>query len=65
MMFIKPLQSGTMAFVLMLTIHYRKGSLRFKAIMPCPQSVELQIRLTGEVAPRSCQWFLKGARNGN
>ena len=45
--------------------HHRKGSLRFKAITPQPPSVELQIRLTGEAAPRSFQWFLKGAGNGN
>ena len=44
--------------------HHRKGSLNFKAITPQPQSVELQIRLTGEAAPRTFQWFLKGASNG-
>ncbi len=45
--------------------HHRTGSLSFKAITPQPQSVELQIRLTGETAPRTFQWFLKGASNGN
>jgi len=43
--------------------HHRKGSLRFKAITPQPLSVELQIRLTGETAPRSFQWFMKGANH--
>lgn len=45
--------------------HHRKGSLSFKTITPQPQSVELQIRLTGETAPRTFQWLLKGASNGN
>ena len=45
--------------------HHRKGSLRFKTITPQPPLVELQIRLTGEAAPRSFKWFLKGASNGN
>ena len=45
--------------------HHRKGLLRFKAIAPQPPSVELQIHLTGEAAPRNFQWFLKGASNGN
>lgn len=36
--------------------HHRKGLLRFKTVMPRPQSVELQIRLGGETAPRSFQW---------
>ena len=44
--------------------HHRKGLLHFKAITPQPPSVGLQIRLTGEAAPRNFQWFLKGARNG-
>ena len=38
--------------------HHRKGSLRFRAITPRPQSVELQIRLTGENAARSFLWTL-------
>src|SRR3989338_8053835 len=39
--------------------HHRKGVLRFKAIVPQPPSVELQIRLAGETAPRSFLWLLK------
>lgn len=39
--------------------HHRKGLLRFKTIIPQPPSVELQIRLAGETAPRSFQWLLK------
>lgn len=36
--------------------HHRKGLLRFKTVTPRPQSVELQIRLGGETAPRNFQW---------
>lgn len=39
--------------------HHRKGVLRFKAIIPQPPSVELQIRLAGEATPRSFKWLLK------
>jgi hypothetical protein len=39
--------------------HHRKGLLRFKAIIPQPPSVELQIRLAGETTPRSFKWLLK------
>ena len=39
--------------------HHRKGVLRFKAIIPQPPSVELQIRLAGEMSPRSFHWLLK------
>jgi len=39
--------------------HHRKGLLRFKAIDPRPSSVELQIRLAGDPAPRSFKWLLK------
>jgi hypothetical protein len=39
--------------------HHRKGLLRFQAITPRPRSVELQIRLTGDTAPRSFKWLLK------
>lgn len=39
--------------------HHRKGVLRFKAVMPRPQSVELQIPLSGESAPRSFKWQLR------
>jgi hypothetical protein len=45
--------------------HHRKGLLRFKAIKPVPASVELQIRLKGEVAPRSFRWMLKGKGYGS
>lgn len=44
--------------------HHRKGLLHFMAITPQPQSVELKIRLTGETAPRSLLWLLKGVGNG-
>jgi len=39
--------------------HHRKGRLRFKAIVPRPASVELQIRLAGDNSPRSFKWLLK------
>lgn len=39
--------------------HHRKGMLHFKAVVPRPASVELQIRLAGESAPRSFKWQLK------
>lgn len=39
--------------------HHRNGLLRFKAIVPQPPSVELQIRLAGETTPRSFIWLLK------
>lgn len=39
--------------------HHRKGKLRFKAIVPPPQSLELQIRLAADPAPRSFKWLLK------
>lgn len=39
--------------------HHRKGRLHFKAIVPRPAAVELQIRLAGESAPRSFRWQLK------
>jgi hypothetical protein len=38
---------------------HRKGLLRFKAIVPQPASVELQIRLIGDPSPRSFKWRLK------
>lgn len=44
--------------------HHRKGTLQFKSVTPRPPSVELQIRLAGESAPRSFRWLLKGADNG-
>ena len=39
--------------------HHRKGLLRFKAILPQPQSMELQIRLAGDPSPRSFKWLPK------
>lgn len=39
--------------------HHRKGVLRFKALQPAPQAIELQIRRPGENAPRSFRWTLK------
>ena len=38
--------------------HHRKGVLRFKAIVPQPGSIELQIRLAGDISPRSFKWVL-------
>ena len=39
--------------------HHRKGVLRFKALQPAPEAIELQIRRPGESAPRSFRWTLK------
>ncbi len=39
--------------------HHRKGLLRFKAIVPQPRALELQIRLAGDTSPRSFKWLLK------
>lgn len=39
--------------------HHRKGLLRFKAIVPKPRAVELQIRLAGDSSPRSFAWQSK------
>jgi hypothetical protein len=36
--------------------HHRKGVLRFDAVTPLPQLVELQIRRTGEASPRIFRW---------
>lgn len=36
--------------------HHRKGILRFAAVTPLPQTVELQIRREGEPAPRVFRW---------
>lgn len=38
--------------------HHRKGVLRFEAVTPQPQVLELQIRRTGEVSPRVFRWQL-------
>ena len=39
--------------------HHLRGVLRFKAIVPPPTAVELQIRLAGDASPRSFKWLLK------
>lgn len=39
--------------------HHREGVLRFKAISPRPQSIELQIMRAGESGTRSFRWQLK------
>lgn len=39
--------------------HHRKGLLRFTKIVPQPQSMELQIRLSGDSSPRSFTWLEK------
>lgn len=39
--------------------HHRAGVLRFKAPMPTPEAIELQIRRPGESAVRSFRWTLK------
>lgn len=39
--------------------HHREGLLRFKPILPRPQSIELQIARAGEDTPRSFRWALK------
>jgi len=36
--------------------HHRKGVLRFEAVTPQPQAVELRIRRTGEASPRIFRW---------
>ena len=38
--------------------HHREGILKFNAISPKPQIIELQIQRTGEAAPRSFRWEL-------
>lgn len=39
--------------------HHRKGVLQFKPVSPMPAAIELQIRRSGESAPRSFRWQLK------
>ncbi len=39
--------------------HHRKGILHFKANVPQSRSMELQIRLAADAAPRSFKWLLK------
>lgn len=36
--------------------HHRKGVLRFKAVRPLPETVELQVRRPGETHPRVFRW---------
>ena len=39
--------------------HHREGVLKFSAISPRPQAVELRIARPGEAKPRSFRWDLK------
>lgn len=39
--------------------HHRKGLLRFKAIIPPPRLIELQIGLTDDATPRNFKWQTK------
>jgi len=39
--------------------HHREGVLRFKGLGALPDAIELQIRRTGEAAPRVFRWKLK------
>ena len=39
--------------------HHRTGVLRFKAIQPYPDVIELRIARPGEAAPRSFRWQLQ------
>lgn len=39
--------------------HHRKGVLRFDAVNPKPQEIELRIARPGEPRPRSFRWQLK------
>ena len=39
--------------------HHRKGVLRFKALKPLPEAVELRIQRPGESEPRTFRWQLK------
>lgn len=39
--------------------HHRKGVLRFKAVSPQPQAIELRLQRPGEPAPRLFRWQLK------
>jgi hypothetical protein len=39
--------------------HHREGVLRFQAIKPRPDAVEMQIQRPGEGAPRTFRWDLK------
>ena len=39
--------------------HHRKGVLEFKPVSPMPAAIELQIKRSGETAPRLFRWKLK------
>ena len=39
--------------------HHRKGVLKFDAVNPRPQDIELRITRAGEPKPRSFRWQLK------
>ena len=39
--------------------HHRKGALRFKALSPRPEALELRILRPGETTPRIFRWKLK------
>jgi hypothetical protein len=39
--------------------HHREGVLRFKGLGSPPDAIELQIRRSGEAAPRAFRWKLK------
>jgi len=39
--------------------HHRKGVLRFKAITPQPQAIELKLQRPGEASPRLFRWQLR------
>jgi len=39
--------------------HHRKGVLRFKAISPQPQAIELRLQRPGEPSPRLFRWQLR------
>ena len=39
--------------------HHREGVLRFKAVSPQPQAIELRIARPGESGPRSFRWQLR------
>ncbi len=42
--------------------HHRQGRLRFMAVTPRPQVIELRIRLNGELTPRTFKWSLSEAQ---
>lgn len=39
--------------------HHREGTLKFEAISPQPNAIEMQVRRPGEPKPRSFRWQLK------